>query len=386
MMEHQLDLDEVNSPQLSQDSPFGSNLSQEGELNPSSPARDKKKKKKKSRRHKKKEEGEGVDSKTSDINGNTEGVENSKHHSKKEKSERKSRKHHSKRPDPEGGNPPSMSNSSCVEFDRIINNSEPLFSDIELDISLEDIDTKPETKPTQQPYRPTRANRGGRGGGAGGLFFPSAQLGANNTMIKFAIIGTELKNVFQVSHRMESEAARLHERIKAVEENLLQSSDRIKDVTSTLKTAFSGDVGGNRPENEWSVGDRRLEELHNFVIHAAQVANVTEEKHKEALRKLVVIENELGKAEEKSRKAEAKVKRLEEELCRMTSGFVIVQDSQMLGSYQSVDDDKLDDLMEKLDQAEKEAEASEKEMVSLQKTVERMEFFLKHACDMYTKS
>lgn len=125
--------------------------------------------------------------------------------SKSEKADKKSRTL-SRRPEPEGGNS-SQPSFSANEYERIINGNEPLFSD--LDLSGDD-EAKP--PPPPRPYRQSRlraaaaAAAGGGGGGVGGMvgiFIPCTQLGINsNTMIKFAIIGTELQNIFQVSNRV----------------------------------------------------------------------------------------------------------------------------------------------------------------------------------------
>lgn len=73
------------------------------------------------------------------------------------------------------------------EFDRVIYNNDPLFSDI--DISEEE-------DQSQKPQRPSRAPR------PGGLMFSCLSLGIqSNTMIKYAIIGTEVQNILKVSLR-----------------------------------------------------------------------------------------------------------------------------------------------------------------------------------------
>lgn len=116
----------------------------------------------------------------------------SKSSSKSENSEKKSKRHSSRRPEPEGGNPSQPDGCSTIEYERIINSTDPLFSDLEIDINGEDADI-------QKPRRQMRHNRSG----PSGIFIPCTQLGINsNTMIKFAIIGTELQNIFQVSLRV----------------------------------------------------------------------------------------------------------------------------------------------------------------------------------------
>lgn len=104
--------------------------------------------------------------------------------SKKDKS-KKSRSSSSVRPEPEGGNPVNL--VPMDEFDRVIYNNDPLFSDI---------DMSEEEDQSQKPQRPSRAPR------PGGLMFSCLSLGIqSNTMIKYAIIGTEVQNILKVSLR-----------------------------------------------------------------------------------------------------------------------------------------------------------------------------------------
>lgn len=106
----------------------------------------------------------------------------SKDSSKSEKHKKKLKS--SRRPDPEGGN---SSVNDMDEYDRVIYSNEPIFSDLE----LSDEESK-STKPCRPP-RPARQTREG-------VIIPCFQLGINcNTMIKLAIIGTELQNVLRVS-------------------------------------------------------------------------------------------------------------------------------------------------------------------------------------------
>lgn len=104
--------------------------------------------------------------------------------SKKDK-KKKSRSSSSVRPEPEGGNPVNL--VPMDEFDRVIYNNDPLFSDIEV---------SEEEDQSQKPQRPSRAPR------PGGLMFSCLSLGIqSNTMIKYAIIGTEVQNILKVSLR-----------------------------------------------------------------------------------------------------------------------------------------------------------------------------------------
>ncbi|KAK3593770.1 hypothetical protein CHS0354_014309 [Potamilus streckersoni] len=90
------------------------------------------------------------------------------------------------RPEPEGGN--SVNLNHMDEYDRVIYGNEPLFSDLELSGGEGD----------SVYYLPPPRQQSGRNR-PGGIFVPG-MLGINSsTMIKFAIIETELKNILRVS-------------------------------------------------------------------------------------------------------------------------------------------------------------------------------------------
>ena len=165
------------------------------------PASDRPEKKKK-KKHKSDRSSKSRDKDRDSCDGATEGGHksstsrrSSKSKSDKSKSEKKSKRASSGRPEPEGGNSSLPDSHSALEYDRIINSSEPLFSDLETDL--------PEDEETKRPQRPRRAPRQTRGAPADAIFIPCTQLGINsNTMIKFAIIGTEVQNIFKVLRRV----------------------------------------------------------------------------------------------------------------------------------------------------------------------------------------
>jgi hypothetical protein len=111
----------------------------------------------------------------------------------------------SRRPEPEGGNSTLPVLFTPSEFERIINSKEPLFSDV--DLSGDDDLPPPPPRPQRSGSRLRAAAAAAAGGGAdgalAGIFIPCTQLGINsNTMIKYAIIGTELQNVSKLSYRV----------------------------------------------------------------------------------------------------------------------------------------------------------------------------------------
>ncbi|XP_035829767.1 tropomyosin-1 isoform X10 [Aplysia californica] len=394
--------DDADSSHLSQDSQtsaVGYHLSQgsaDGETSAACPPTthsrhsDKKKKKKSKRekssgsRHTDGLGNDGSEAVDCDANSTSKRKKSSKTSVKGDKSEKKVKKQSSRRPEPEGGNPLQPNDSSALEYDRIINSTDPLFSDLELDVSGDDS--------TKQPQRrPPRSSRHSRGALSGGIFIPCTQLGINsNTMIKFAIIGTELQNIFQVSQRLESETAGLQRRIQLLEEDLERSEERLQSATEKLEEASKAADESERQrrsvENKWVTGDKRLEEVETCYRQATQVASEAEARYDEAARKLAITEVDLERAEARLEAAEAKLYELDEELHIVGNNIKTLsiqndQASQREDSYEET----IRDLTQRLKDAENRATEAERTVSKLQKEVDRLEDDLEQARDQNTQ-
>ena len=95
-------------------------------------------------------------------------------------------KSQTRRPDPEGG--PNISSLVPMdEYDKIIYNAEPLFSDVEENAVLDD-----QIKRDMERYHKRVQNPD---------IFSAALMVNSNTLLKFAIIGTELQNISNTSLR-----------------------------------------------------------------------------------------------------------------------------------------------------------------------------------------
>ncbi|XP_013405940.1 uncharacterized protein LOC106170580 [Lingula anatina] len=136
-----------------------------------------KKKRVKKERKKKSDDGSVVDEETEEETKKKKKVK-----VKKEKRSKSSDRDVSLRPDPEGGNarPP----CNMDEYDAVIYSNKPIFSDVE---EVESDVISREELPKQRSMRNPS--------------FSFAQMLNSNTMLKFAIIGTEIQNILRVSLR-----------------------------------------------------------------------------------------------------------------------------------------------------------------------------------------
>ncbi|XP_063434808.1 tropomyosin isoform X4 [Mytilus trossulus] len=270
-----------------------------------------------------------------------------------------------KRPEPEGGNAPQHSCNPMTEFDRVIYSNEPLFSDME----LSDHETSNDV-----PERPTRTPR------PGGAMIPCLQLGMHsNTMIKFAIIGSEIQNLLRVSLiRHEQEIQSLTRKISMLEEDIMKSEERYITAASKLeeasKAADESERGRRALENKTFLDDGRIEQLEAALKQTELIANEAERKYDEAARKLIVAETELERTEEKYEHMRRQVKTLEDELHIATNnlrGLEIGEEkaSQREDSYEET----IRDLTNRLKDAENRATEAERTVSKLQKEVDRLE-------------
>ncbi|XP_076104483.1 uncharacterized protein LOC143073090 isoform X7 [Mytilus galloprovincialis] len=270
-----------------------------------------------------------------------------------------------KRPEPEGGNAPQHSCNPMTEFDRVIYSNEPLFSDME----LSDHET-----PNDVPERPTRTPR------PGGAMIPCLQLGMHsNTMIKFAIIGSEIQNLLRVSLiRHEQEIQSLTRKISMLEEDIMKSEERYTTAASKLEEASKAADESERNrkvlENLNCGNDERIDQLEKQLTEAKWIAEEADKKYEEAARKLAITEVDLERAEARLEAAEAQVKTLEDELHIATNnlrGLEIGEEkaSQREDSYEET----IRDLTNRLKDAENRATEAERTVSKLQKEVDRLE-------------
>ncbi|XP_063434807.1 tropomyosin isoform X3 [Mytilus trossulus] len=270
-----------------------------------------------------------------------------------------------KRPEPEGGNAPQHSCNPMTEFDRVIYSNEPLFSDME----LSDHETSNDV-----PERPTRTPR------PGGAMIPCLQLGMHsNTMIKFAIIGSEIQNLLRVSLiRHEQEIQSLTRKISMLEEDIMKSEERYITAASKLeeasKAADESERGRRQLEFRTSTDEENLDRLERNLHDFKITAEDNEKKYTEAARKLIVAETELERTEEKYEHMRRQVKTLEDELHIATNnlrGLEIGEEkaSQREDSYEET----IRDLTNRLKDAENRATEAERTVSKLQKEVDRLE-------------
>ncbi|XP_041367080.1 tropomyosin isoform X8 [Gigantopelta aegis] len=341
------------STELSQDSNASSHDLSQGsscayvlETLPSSGTKTKKKKGTKKKKKKEK----------SSKERNEDGEDSSKTRTSRASANR--RNSSSRRPEPEGGNSPVS--FSVEEYDRIIYSDAPLFPDVE--ITADDL--------ISNEGRRSRTQRLSRDGV---VMIPCAQLGiTSNTMIKFAIIGTELHNVVQVAlKRMETEINGMNRRVQLLEEDMERNEERLQTATERLeeasKAADESERGRRMLEGKLTVTEDRLDQLESQLKQAQMVAQEAETKYEEVARKLTVTEAELERQEERAEDLLKKYKHYEDECCSLTSSLKSLEVNEVKASQREDSyEETIRDLTQRLKDKEIRLENAEREISLLQ--------------------
>uniref|UniRef100_A0A182IN16 Uncharacterized protein n=1 Tax=Anopheles atroparvus TaxID=41427 RepID=A0A182IN16_ANOAO len=116
----------------------------------------------------------------------------------------------------------------------------------------------------------------------------------------------------------ESEVAALNRRIQLLEEDLERSEERLASATAKLSEASAAADESERIrkalENRTNMEDDRVAILEAQLSQAKLIAEEADKKYEEVARKLVLMEQDLERSEEKVEMNESKIVELEEEL------------------------------------------------------------------------
>ncbi|XP_037036226.1 tropomyosin-1, isoforms 33/34 isoform X5 [Bradysia coprophila] len=171
---------------------------------------------------------------------------------------------------------------------------------------------------------------------------------SSDTMMKFNIIRNELHNIMKTQlKRAESEVAALNRRIQLLEEDLERSEERLGSATAKLSEASQAADESERIrkalENRTNMEDDRVAILEAQLSQAKLIAEEADKKYEEVARKLVLLEQDLERSEEKANQREEEYK------------------------------NQIKTLTTRLKEAEARAEFAERSVQKLQKEVDRLE-------------
>jgi len=199
---------------------------------------------------------------------------------------------------------------------------------------------------------------------------------------KYEILTEENKKKYndekKLREEVEAEVLSLNRKIKLLEDNVRRNEDRLELMSGKSQTAEDRlqESEGRRQSMECkyeSTADK-IESLESQVSEAKRIAEESDQKCEEIVRKLMLAELQKDKAESKADRNDNKIKELESELGGIQSN---VKSLSVSGDISAGKEDENEDLVanlkRKFSEAEVRAEAAEREVQKLQKEVDLME-------------
>ncbi|CAI9721615.1 Hypothetical predicted protein [Octopus vulgaris] len=176
----------------------------------------------------------------------------------------------------------------------------------------------------------------------------------------------------------ESEIAGLNRRIQLLEEDLERSEERLSTAQTKLDEASKAADESERAvqvlRNRSSMDDDRICDLEQKCKDAELFASESQKKYDETVRRLKVVEHELGIAEETSLHNKRKIVELEEELKVVGNNMKSLEISEQEASQREDSyEETIRDLTHRLKEAENRAAEAERTVSKLQKEVDRLE-------------
>merc|ERR1711892_569211 len=145
---------------------------------------------------------------------------------------------------------------------------------------------------------------------------------------KYEVLAEENKKKLtsekKVREEAESEVSAMQRKIKLLEDNLERNQNRLEVITINLQNATetleSSDDGRQAIESKYESTAEKIESLEKQVAEAKKIAEDSDQKCEEIVRKLVLAEHHKDRAEERATRYDNKIVGLQTELpCLTTS-------------------------------------------------------------------
>ncbi|XP_036590311.1 LOW QUALITY PROTEIN: tropomyosin alpha-4 chain-like [Trichosurus vulpecula] len=175
--------------------------------------------------------------------------------------------------------------------------------------------------------------------------------------------------------KAEGDVTALNQRIHLVERNLDRAQEWLATALQKLedveKATDESERGMKVTENRAMKDEEKMEIQGMQLKEAKHIAEEADHKYEEVARKLVILEGELERAEERS---ELKCGDLEEELKSVTNNLKSLEaSSEKYSEKEDKYEEEIKLLSDKLEEAETQAEFAERTVAKLEKTIDDLE-------------
>jgi len=196
---------------------------------------------------------------------------------------------------------------------------------------------------------------------------------------KYEVLAEETKTKLTAEKKLreetENEVCALQRKIKLLEDNVERNEDRLEILTrnlqNTTESLETSDDGRQAIESKYESTADKIESLEKQVAEAKTIAEESDQKCEEIVRKLVLSEHQKDRAEDRASRCDDKIKGLEEELNYIGKSMKTLSVNGDKSAEKEDDhEDQVRELKERFTSAEVRAETADRAVQRLQKEMD----------------
>merc|ERR1712168_1792115 len=199
---------------------------------------------------------------------------------------------------------------------------------------------------------------------------------------KYEVLTEETRNKYNAEKKLreetEAEVLAMNRKIKLLEDNLKRNEDRLDLMSGKSQTASDrlqeSEDRRQAFESKYETTADKIDSLENQVREAKRIAEESDQKCEEVVRKLMLAELQKDRAETKADRNDNKIKGLESEVGSVQSNMKsLAVSGDIQAEKEDENQDQVSSLKQKFIEAEVRAETAEREVQKLQKEIDLME-------------
>jgi len=196
---------------------------------------------------------------------------------------------------------------------------------------------------------------------------------------KYEILAEETKKKVTSEKKLrdeaENEVSAMQRKIKLLEDNIERNQDRLEIITrnlqNTTESLETSDDGRQAIESKYETTADKIESLEKQVAEAKKIAEESDQKCEEIVRKLVLSEHNKDRAEDRASRCDDKIKGLEEELNYIGKSMQSLSvNGDKSAEKEDNNEDQIRELKQRFSAAEVSAETADRAVQRLQKELD----------------